>query len=517
MIGKAENAEAGRPALLRRGYWFAVAACWLLAGLWITDRSFWLDEGMAISKSVQPTLEGFWALFSGTRASDLQQPLFMLLSWAWEKVAGPSEWGMRAANWLWMALATGYVATRPWLGRRTRLLWCVLAALSPFVAMYMDEGKGYILHFAGGTMMFLPLAGGSGKRVEDFEFGAFSVGLLLTCGAALTGVVYAFWAGLWLLARIVRQGAAKRFLAARAGWALFDAAVLAALGGWYVHTLLVGARGTMLGPPTPATMAFFAYEWLGFSGAGPARLVMRVAGPRALLPHALPLALYAAATGFFALECLRVAVPCFRPGGSRGAWRLPACAVPLAAGLAGLLSMLVVGVVDDMAVRARHAMPVFPAALLVAAVCADRLLASGRKTARAAPVLLLVAMLASSLSLRFGERHGKEDYRRAAALAREELQAGRCVWWAADANTASLYGLADVPADRFVHAIGVHLDYAAQPPPDAVFVNRPDTWDMGGTLARHLAESGLCEAESFTGFKVYRRAGQSGSGDGGER
>ena len=511
MNGMRENPGCGGRAERWR-FAAAVLACWLVLGVWVSGKSLWLDEGMAISKSVMPTFGGFWKGFSETRGSDIQQPLFMLSQWVWAKVAGRSEWGLRALNGLWMALAFGYVSTRGRWGRRVRLLWCLMAALSPFLAMYMDEAKGYIMQFAAGTLLFLPVADIGEEKTDRFDFGAFSVGLLLTCGAALTGVVFSFWACLWLLVRLVREKSPGHFLAAHRGWVAVDAAGLAVLGGWYVHTLLVGARGTDLGPPSVATMGFLAYEWFGFSGAGPARLVMRVEGARVLRPFAVPLALYAGANAFFALEWWRTWRSRRRAAaeGAARRFRVPACAMPLFLGLLGILSMHVVGVVDDMAVRARHVMPVFPAALLFAAVWGDRMLATGRRSARAAVALLLASMAVSSCELRFAPRHGKENYRKAAAMAVEALREGKCVWWSADGNTASMYGTSAVPAGRFVLLLSPSPEtLASVPPPDVAFVNRPDTWDGEGHLARCIAERGLRQTDSFTGFRVYRPDGES--------
>lgn len=499
------------------GFAALVAACWLLTLLWVTGQSFWLDEGMAVSKSVKPAFGDFWEGFSATRGSDLQQPLFMLSQWVWAKAVGRSEWGLRALNALWMAVAFGYAASRRGWSRRVRVLWCLLAAVSPFVAVYMDEAKGYILHFAGGALMYLSIAEGGGKPLEKFGFGAFSAGVLMTCGAALTGVVYAFWACVWLLARIIREKGFKRFLSARWGWLAVDAAGLALLGGWYLHTLAVGARGANLGAPTPGTVAFLAYEWLGFSGVGPARLVMRVGGARAAVPFALPLALFGAANAFFAVECLRTWLGRRRAAGAGRArgFRVPPYAVPLLLGALGLLSMHAVGFADDMAVRARHAMPVFPAALLAVAVWADRMLASRRVAPRAAVAVLLAALAASSLAYRFGDRHGKEDYRRAVAIATEALGEGKCVWMSCNSLTALIYNPALEDTDRFVHCSSPDPEeLLAAPAPDLVLVNRPDTWDIHGTLTGYIAERGWPLVEEFHGFRVYRPGGGEGAGGG---
>ena len=129
--------------------------------------------------------------------------------------------------------------------------------------------------------------------------------------------------------------------------------------------------------------------------------------------------------------------------------------------------------------------------------------------------MLLAAMAVSAFAFRFGARHGKENYRHASALALEALQAGECVWWSADGNSAWLYGLREGGTNRFYRWQGNSAaDLEAAPAPDVVFVNRPDTWDARGNLSRYLKENGLRQVDEFIGFKVYR-PGREKAPDGG--
>lgn len=493
----------------------AVVVCWLVLGLWISRQSFWLDEGMAVSKSLKPDFGLFWKSFSSTLASDVQQPLFVLSQWVWVRIAGgSSEWGVRALNWAWMALAFGYAATRTRWSRRVRLLWCALAAVSPFLAMYMDEAKGYIIHFTSGTLLYLSIAEAAGDRDGKLDFAAFSLGLLLVCGTSLTGVLAAAWAGVWLLVRLVRGKNLGAFLRAKWFWVAVDAVALAVLGGWYLHTLLAGARAAELKVPFLSSTAFVAYEWLGFSGVGPARMVMRNEGVRTALPFAVPLAVHALAVAFFALEWVKVwreraRVPA-EGGREEG---VPGYAVALLLGGLGVASLLAAGRVVDLAIRGRHLIVVFPAVLLAVAVWADRMLASRRVAPRAAVAVLLAALAVSSLALRFGDRHGKEDYRRAVAIATEALQEGKCVWMSCNSLTALIYNPALEETDRFVHCSSPDPEeLRAAPAPDLVLVNRPDTWDIRGTLADYIAERGWPLVDEFHGFRVYRPDAVGGDG-----
>lgn len=485
-----------------------LVVCLVLPLLWVSGQSLWVDEGNAAVKAMQPTFKTFWWWFSGTRGSDLQMPLYMFLLWAWARIAGHAEWALRALNGLFAAAAMAYVAGCRPLPRRTRLLWCMLAAVAPFLAMYMDEARPYAMQFAAGALLFLPFAGrDDAPGGRGFAFGAFSAGLILLCGSSLTGVVYAVWPCLWLLVRRLRRKDVAAFAAAHWPALAIDAVLLAGLGAWYVHTLLFGARAATLEGPSLASLAFCGYEWFGFSGFGPSRIVLRLARARALKPFLLPLALYAAAHLPFVLSAVRTWRG--RGGGMPlHGIRIPPYAVPLLLGLAGAVSMLLVGSASDMAIRARHLMPVFPAALLVVAVWADRMLGTNRSGARFSVILLLVAMGASSASFRFSPRHAKEDYRGAADLAIEALHAGKTVWWSADGATAAAYGVRRAgPGILCLLTSPSDDELAAEPAPDLVLVNRPDTWDEKGALVRYIAREKLCKTAGWRGISTYEPAG----------
>jgi hypothetical protein len=127
----------------------------------------------------------------------------------------------------------------------------------------------------------------------------------------------------------------------------------------------------------------------------------------------------------------------------------------------------------------------------------------------------LAALAASSLAYRFGDRHGKEDYRRAVAIATEALGEGKCVWMSCNSLTALIYNPALEDTDRFVHCSSPDPEeLLAAPAPDLVLVNRPDTWDIHGTLTGYIAERGWPLVEEFHGFRVYRPGGGEGAGGG---
>src|SRR6185295_15583577 len=78
-------------------------------------------------------------------------------------------------------------------------------------------------------------------------------------------------------------------------------------------------------------------------------------------------------------------------------------------------------------------------ALLFWLACGLRELWTRGNRARAVVILFIGLNLGSAVSLRFAQRHAKDDYRTAAAIARDTLNRGERVWWCADEGAGLYY------------------------------------------------------------------------------
>ena len=481
-----------------------VAGCLAIVALWVSGQSFWIDECNAAVKAIQPDLRSFWTKFSGMGGSDFQMPLYMFLLWCWEKIAGRGEFALRALNVLFAWSAILLVAFRTALPRRFRLLWCVAAAVSPMLAVYMDEARPYALQFLAATALYLPFLSFPEKDCTDgFDFRTFSIGLILLCGSSLTGVVFAFWPCLWLSILLARSRMLLRFVAGHGMWIAVDAVLLALLAGFYLHTLASGARASAVSGTSLSSTIFCAYEFLGFMGAGPSRLALRSAQGSALRAYLLPLASMSAASGLFLLAAIASRSRISDCGRTQHSIRPR---IPVLLSLAGVLSMLFVGVTMEMRVLARHLMPALPAFLFLFSGVAVRLLASA-PWRRVAVAVLFLAWISSAVAFRFSPRHAKDDYRRACGIARSALSEGKVVWWAADQASVEFY-FADVAAcaDRLVPLMNPSDDDLSEAPSvDIAILSKPDVYDRGGAVRRHLTDNGFRRTESFSAFSVFER------------
>jgi hypothetical protein len=180
------------------------------------------------------------------------------------------------------------------------------------------------------------------------------------------------------------------------------------------------------------------------------------------------------------------------------------CAVGVACSVVlPILILTAVGFAQDFRVLGRHFSPAMPAVLLPIALAFTT---SG--TARLRPVisatLAVVFMLASSISLRFLERHARDDYRTATRHGIQALQKGKTVWWQADMNTARYYAYRQ-GGMSYVNAIQV---LESNPPSsfllaDVVFINRPDLRYPDGNHRGPLKRNLFKPVASFTGFEIW--------------
>ena len=479
----------------------------LMAGLAATSaESFWIDEGGTAYFAKIPSFAGLAEALRETHLTESQTPFHSVYLWGWEKAFGSGEFVLRVANLPWVLL--GYAALlwamrRAEVSRSVAIFFILAASFSPFVWFYLNQARAYALLFAGGCLFLAYLLEVALKPQRAFQWPTLPVGVcgaLLLCGASLLGVPWfgaALLALIWIFWKTGRAG--ERFPRPPA-WAvalLVGLAVgLALLAAYYVQTLLHGTRGGEQRTPFLLLVGFGAYETFGLAGLGPARNALREAGVKLLVSYLPQLTLGAAAVfgiplaGAFAL--LRRG-----PGSIVARRALCFALLPLV-----LLYGMAAGV--RFQVLGRHLIAGFPCFLLILA-CALSALFENRRT-RWLPLVFLAAWACSAGMLRFAPRHQRDDYRNAAAVARQALAEGRRVWWAADQRTGEYYGLSFDRQPGLVLWVNPEAEaLAAEPQPDVAVLSKPDVYDNSGAMKGYLSSHGFAPKAVFTAFTVFEK------------
>lgn len=488
----------------------------------ISGESFWIDEfwnAYFVSlESVQRLVDALLAPYGS------QTPLHFIYGYIWGQWFPSSELSLRLSN---LPLFLMGQAALYW-GLRTSprpLAYTVLflSAVHPMVWQYANELRPYMMIYAGAEMILAYLlhmhaVQRGEQRASAAAMAVFVFGSAMLFGASLLG---AFWvaAACAYVAYVHHHTLGWRSLLGRGTLLLLLALLLftGLLTAYYLRSLLSGGGASRLASTTPATVLFAAYELLGLSGLGPSRLALRDGGAAALMPYGLALAAATALILAALLTGLREAGR--RLGGRRMVLLAALSLLPVAI-------VLLAGFVMHWRVLGRHLMATLPLLNLLLALglvkwCEGR---AGRAKPWPAALALacLLALVCSALSLRFSERHRKDDYQAATAIASQALASGARVWWAADALGARYYALPGT-FDYMGELTNVHKPYVCEDRPgvqevsgapgeclgrlkrpDIVIMSKPETFDANGSVTAYLAAANFIAAQELPAFTIWR-------------
>ena len=453
----------------------------------ISSESFWIDEASAASKAALPAFSE-WATAMRERAgSDFQMPLYMFFLWVWQKIGGSGEWWLRLGNAPWFLL--GFM---PFC--RNRLALAVVTATSGFVWYYLSEARPYAMQVGATLLLFAGcrecFSVEANQKPMLWSRVAVATGLVLLAASSLLGMI---WAGAAVLTIAMSVGLPRLVANLRAQPALWllTAVVLAIIGGYYVWTLKQGARASAAATTDLRNVFYAFYELFGFSGLGPGRFEIRYDGWRAFVVFAWPLAIYAALVMVTAVIGIRAL--------ARSTSKRLLVAVSVGT-VAASIFLLLVGYKTHFRVLARHLTPAIVIWLVVAAAGIEGLWRRGGFGRVVALGFVLLSTI-SGFELRFAERHAKDDYRSAAAIAKPAARAGENVWWNADETAAAYYGVAGSHVAFIANRSAD--DLRARPEPQLVIVSKPDLYDASGAMAAYLRERQFRLTSTLPAFTVW--------------
>jgi hypothetical protein len=460
----------------------------IVAVVFISTNSFWIDEGNAAYKASQSTLSAWWHSMHSVTGSDSQMPIYMLYIWCWEKIVPSSEFWLRMSNLPWFLLIL--YSLRPF---RFGLL-CALTC--PFLIGYMNELRPYVMQLAGAALSIRSLSNLHLKESKSWMH--ILIGCLIMCMASLIGVVWAFGPLIYTL--IERP---KRFIEP---W-FWKSTILAApfyllLAYYYVWTLLQGQEAAMMGGGIIVSAGAAAYELLGLAGLGPSKITLRT-NPGSVVEY-LPLLIPAV---LISTGLISVGFHYFRKHASKQQLIAATCAVS-----APCLILISLVLFKDFRLLGRHLAPLSVVIVLLIAIAMNQLwnastklspLPISSKIKNSICVLTIVLGILSSLSLRFNPIHRKDDYREAVRIAQSAIDQQRRVYWAADKWTAFYYGLSQGQQGWQEWRDGLPIPELS--PSDLVIISKPDIYDKNGIFYDLLQENGFSITSKLQAFTVYQK------------
>jgi hypothetical protein len=485
--------------------WSSAIIGFLILVLTITNQSIDMDEAQTWDYARLDTLSDVFHELRNDSNSESQMPLGMVLTWAWAKMFGTSEYGMRSLNLAWAAIVMVAFA---YIGRRVSIPWLpLLFAIQPFVWYSMDQARTPMMQMAGGSLLLLAsldFLAFRGLRVRAAA--VMCLGAVFLCGASMLGVIPLAAVGLGLTLHFIYQ----RIKIPRIALIILGTttALLILLAAYYASTLMRGVGEPKIWKVSPANLVFAIYEFLGFLGLGPGRQQLRevmrgLSSPGVLLPYLPGLIILAGIyTGLFFMALKSWFTRPFSRCIKNHPFLLKSWLMGLGTLLVSFVLAFCVGELVGFPLWGRLLAGVFPFWILSLAITIRWALQGlSRKAARYLCAALLLLIVLSSFQIRLTVRHAHDDYRTATTLAIQQASRGRIVWWVADRSGGEYYGLRfALPSERgiiFAHNI------SNSQAPDVIVLSRPETFDATGSASDFCRQSRFQLSEQLPAFQVW--------------
>ena len=490
----------------------------------ISNGSLWIDEFWTAHFTTIKSAADLYDLLLIPSGS--QTPLHFVYYYFWGFVFPSGELSLRLAN---LPLFVMGQTSLFWAARGQsasfRYFLLAVSALHPLVWQYANEARPYIMMYAGSQMImayiFNMVSMDPNRREIDPLFSTILVaGSILLFGASLLGAFWVISSFMYIAYFHVRYLDWRYLL--RGVTLLLSCILLVAttlLAFYYLNSLLKGAGASRLASTTVISVLFAGYELLGLSGVGPGRLELRNSGLASLGPY----------WAVLIPACLVLLVTLSR--GVIEAMALRGRREVFVLGVVGLVPVAIVissGFAMHWRVLGRHLIAALPVLNIVFALGLAKLLGTGSRRRPAVWAVVGIACMAtliySSFSIRFSDRHKKDDYRTAAAIALEETLQGGRVWWAADYVGANYYRLPgefdfmgeitemhkppecrDLPGVQAVsNASEGCLRLLSRP--SLIILSKPESFDRSGGIAAYLQSKHFAKVRDLQAFTVWRPA-----------
>lgn len=406
--------------LIMRYWWIWLSlAAFLFA--WC-DQSLWIDECCMVMSAAQSSFADVWTKVTDIGGSDTQMAFYLYFLHIWIRLTGAdSEMLLRLYNVVWVLLAGWFLRKEP------KVLF--LLVISPFFLYYANELRPYIMQIAAscGISMFLYKRSMGEEQSYTKGFGF----LFLLCVTSLTSVV---WAIGFLVAWIILEGKefwSKKLIKSVVCWIL----PFAALGAYYLYTLLLGARAAFIESDWLVNVGASMYELFGLAGLGPARSELRLCSslsdilwnPELLLP---------ALCGIFIGVLVIAGCWEWRKCSSRGVllslgalFALPVCIFIYASEMM------------DFRFSGRHFAPLLPIICTALSMGVGRF---GEKTCmRILSASVILIWCVSNWFIRFDDTYAREDYRTAIEYCQARERQGEKIMLLCNGAGKQYYGWSD--------------------------------------------------------------------------
>lgn len=404
----------------------------IISFLAVTSWSLWLDETMTARMFSVSSFPDLLNEFKTRPGSESQMPGWIFSMWLWVKVFGNGEYALRAANLIYVLLFfiyVGYLYFKKSTNEndsRFLIFILVLSIVNPLILYNINEARCNVAIYFLSMISILGLwsyykGSKSGAVVCSLFFFIVSSFNMLSglLAFGLLAMILSYSKNIWSDIKKNKITISILLLA------------LIALFGYYIFTLING-NGGIQGRPGIWNIGYVMYEFMGFSGIGPNKNILRESSDQiALLVKYVPVFLLFILSYIFIFVCL------IRKKGFKNTFSN----VFLKAFIINFVIFFIFAYIAQFRFWGRHVLFIYPFFILYLANMVTNL--TMLKTKIKYPVLALFfsILIFSSGNILFSKEYKKEDVRLAAAKAKELRRTNEKIIWTEGEEAASYYGL----------------------------------------------------------------------------
>ena len=404
----------------------------------ITNFSLWIDEATTAYYASQLNLIDLNNKIFSARTSEIQMPGYIYYIWVWEKLFGHNEFILRLSNFPFIVILIIVIAFAPLTNRMKILLSCFFT-FSPFIWYNLNEVRSTIpvFSFGGLGMLSLVYYFNGGKSLQKTGVWIFTFSLIL--GVSFNMLVLLFIPAiglLFIIHSILGKWKLKTIINDWWPGLCIMGVGIGTLIIYFLWTISQGAGGYIEAPGISNT-AFLFYEYLGFSGVGPPRNLLRESRSFEVLKPYIPL------MGLYCSVYVILFLFIFRSLRKQSKTIQFFTNPYLITFLFGILVFSLVCSVFQFRFWGRHAIFLLPLMFFYFAHIIDHSLQlESSKYKHLFPIIPFIALtLISDINIRFNDIYKKEN-NKAASLKTLELvgKEGNIIWNGFD-ELAGYYGL----------------------------------------------------------------------------
>lgn len=230
----------------------------------VNNWSLWLDESSTAILASIPSFKGFVEKLSVWTGSESQMPLYIGCMWAWEKLAGHTEYALRFFNVVMALIGICYCAYSAKRMKKSDAakvkVAMALMVITPFFIYNMNEARVNISLCVLSALCYVGIYM-YGKYQSKIDLYICVIALIIGCGF---NMLFFFVAPILLVMGLSFD---KKIISKNIAPFTIGVIGCVAIGCYYLWTLMQ-SKGGMVERPGLSNIAYSLYEFMGFNGMG---------------------------------------------------------------------------------------------------------------------------------------------------------------------------------------------------------------------------------------------------------